>query len=67
MTNTGDPVLSPAWTVSEAAHKLNCSRRTVYRLIDDGELKAFRLKREVRIPDAEMRRFMAPGMVEVSR
>lgn len=52
----------PAWTVSEAAQQLNCSPASVRRLISDGELRAYRLKKEFRIPDAEMQRFTAVGL-----
>ena len=35
--------------IDQAADYLNCSIRTVYRLISDGELEAFRLKSSLRI------------------
>jgi len=59
------PTSTPtAWTVSEAAAHLNCSQASVRRLIADGDLRAYRLKKEFRIPDAEMRRFTAVGLVQ---
>ena len=35
--------------IDQTAEYLNCSIRTVYRLISDGELEAFRLKSSLRI------------------
>ena len=35
--------------IDQTAEYLNCSVRTVYRLISDGELEAFRLKSSLRI------------------
>ena len=58
---------TPAWTISEAAQHLNCSRQSVRRLIADGLLDAYRLKKEFRIPDTEMRRFTAVGLTETRR
>jgi len=35
--------------IDQTAEYLNCSIRTVYRLVSDGELEAFRLKSSLRI------------------
>lgn len=37
------------YRVKEAAEVLNCSTRTVYRLIDTGELLAFRIRSSLRV------------------
>lgn len=36
-------------TPEQAAQQLNCSRQTVYRLVAEGALRAFRLRRGLRI------------------
>ena len=48
-----------AYTVAELAHRWNCDRKTVRRLIQCNELKAFRLRREWRISKCEVTRYEA--------
>jgi excisionase family DNA binding protein len=49
-------MLEPAYSVSYAARMLRGSRKTVYRLIWRGELKAMRVGRLLRIRMSEMNR-----------
>lgn len=46
-----------AYTVSELAQHWNCSPKTVRRLIESRELKAFRLRREWRIKICEVTKY----------
>ena len=46
-------------TVEEVAEKLRLGPRTVYRLIDDGKLKAIKISRKAyRISEKELIRFL---------
>lgn len=53
-------------TVKQVAIALACSKYTVYRLIDDGELDARdigREKRSLRVPEESVTRFLATRAV----
>lgn len=39
-----------AWTVGQTAERLNCSTKTVRRMVQSGQLLEVRLGRAVRIP-----------------
>lgn len=43
------PPFDPVWTPNEVAARLRVSRRTVYRLIADGDLDSFKLRRGRRV------------------
>jgi excisionase family DNA binding protein len=61
MTNPARPTPSNArllLTVEEAADMLNISRTTVYGLLRDGILKAVHIGRSVRLPHAELVRYV---------
>jgi excisionase family DNA binding protein len=49
------------WTVTEAARVFGCCQATMFRKIKTGEIKARRLGRSWRIPEAEMRKFSDTG------
>lgn len=49
---------SPLLTLPEAAEALRCSVRTLQRRIADGEIRAFRDGRIVRVPASELRRYV---------
>lgn len=66
MTTDSQP-LTPAFTIAELAAKLNCSTRTLYRLIDDGQLRAYRLGRDYRIDPGEVARFTAVPVFETGQ
>jgi excisionase family DNA binding protein len=41
-------------TISEAAERLRVSRATIYRLVEDGELRPIRPRRHARIAEADL-------------
>jgi excisionase family DNA binding protein len=45
-------------TIAEVADRISVSERTVRRWIDQGDLKSWRRGRIVRVPVAELRRFL---------
>jgi excisionase family DNA binding protein len=47
------------WSVPEAAGFLGISARTLWRLIDAGEVKVVRIGRRVLVPDAAVRQLAA--------
>jgi excisionase family DNA binding protein len=56
----GDPEAGAVLvSVREAAGRLGVSERTVWRLLDRGELRALRLGRVVRIPVASLQSLVA--------
>ena len=52
-----------AMTVAEFADALCISQRQVYRLIETGDVKSFRVGRAVRIPTGEVERYINTHMV----
>ena len=66
MTTNPQP-LAPSFTIAELCVLLNCSARTLYRLIDRGELPAFRLGRDYRVLANDVERFTAPPVTEATR
>ena len=56
--------LIPSYTIKELSIKLNCSTRTLYRLIDDNQLRAYRLGRDYRVDPNEVARFTAQRITE---
>ena len=55
MTTTEDPRF---YSVEELAEILSVSKMTVYRRIELGELRAFRIGRTLRVSQADFNRFM---------
>ncbi len=59
-----------AWlTTSEASRRLGVDQRTVYRLIDDGKLTAYKFGRLIRVREPDLERFLesariSPGSLE---
>jgi excisionase family DNA binding protein len=49
------------WAVGEAAGFLGISPRTLWRLIDAGDVKVTRVGRRVLVPDNEVRRLAGEG------
>jgi len=45
--------------LDEVAQVLRCSRRTIYRLIYDGELPAFRVRGSLRVPESAIEAYRA--------
>ncbi|HUV59156.1 MAG TPA: helix-turn-helix domain-containing protein [Desulfatiglandales bacterium] len=44
--------------IDEVSEVLNCHRRTVYRLIEDGELEAFRVRTSLRVRTEELESYI---------
>jgi len=50
----------PDWmSTDEAAHRLGVATKTVYRLIDRGELRAFRIGRVIRLKSGDVEAYEA--------
>jgi excisionase family DNA binding protein len=50
-----DNIVGPDWLgTTEAAHYLGLTPRTLYRLIDDGALPAYRIGRVIRVRVADL-------------
>jgi excisionase family DNA binding protein len=52
-------VITKLRTIAETGEILNCSRRTVRRLIESGELRAHRIRGLIRISDADIAAYLA--------
>ena len=66
MTNAStEGSLRLAVTYREAGNALGVCERVVWQLVKDGELKAVRFGRSVRIPVAELERFVANRTADV--
>ena len=50
---------SPMLTVTAVAERLQVSERTIRRWIDDGQLKAYRLSRAIRVSENDLQSFLA--------
>lgn len=61
---------APRWlSTGDAASRLGLTVRTLYRLIDEGQLPAYRFGRVIRLQEAEVDEFIqasriAPGSLE---
>lgn len=51
-------------TSKEAARSLGITTRTLYRLIDSGELPAYRFGRVIRLQEAEVREFVSNARIK---
>lgn len=67
MTNQGVTVLHQevSYTLKQVAKILNCSHQLVRRLILNGKLKAYKLERDWRIKESELRNYMERASNEV--
>jgi excisionase family DNA binding protein len=52
------PVINPLLTIPQAAFLLNVSRRTVYRLIDAGNLERVKIGRSARVTAASLNLYL---------
>lgn len=50
--------------VREAAALLNCSQRTIYRLIQSGDLQALKIRNCLRIPKKSISEYVSQQIVE---
>jgi excisionase family DNA binding protein len=55
------PAVEPLYTIGQSAEALQCSEKTVRRLIERGELHVVRLGTAVRIAPAALRELIARG------
>lgn len=53
-----------AISIKEAARRLSVSERTIRRMIDTGEIRAFRVIGQWRIRESEIERVMSGGQEE---
>lgn len=62
-TTTTAQVLAPesVLKVREVAHRLDCDRDTVYRLVREGEIRAIRVGRLIRVPESALAEFISGG------
>jgi excisionase family DNA binding protein len=62
VVSTGSVVAAPLLTISEVAHALRCSTRSVHRLISTGRLPAIKVagSRLVRIEQTALERLLEP-------
>lgn len=55
MESTTVPTRPPrSLTVAIAARRLNVAEKTIYRAIDRGEIRSFRVGRAIRIPESAL-------------
>lgn len=68
-TQKGDSALSPQrlFSIPEACEYLRVSRRTVYRLMDSGDLRATRMRSRVFFGESELARLTAYGTRSAQR
>jgi putative molybdopterin biosynthesis protein len=53
--------------VDEAAIYLNTSKRTIYRLIAEGELAAFRVRKTLRVRAEDLRKYVQREATKVEQ
>lgn len=58
------PFTKRYYRVDEVAHYFSVSDRTIYRLIDNGDIKAIRLRDCIRVSAEEIRAFEERGIVD---
>lgn len=51
-------------STTEAAKRLGLGLRTLYRLIDDGQLPAYKFGRVIRLQEAEVDEFIARSRIQ---
>ena len=57
--------VGPVLTVAEVADALRVSTMTVYRLVNNGELPALRVGKNIRIRTRDLDAFLADGVVSL--
>ncbi len=70
MIAQSNPVPRTAYSLDEAAQSLGLSRRTLYDLMDRGQLTTVKLGKRRLVPAAELERLVAPlnaSSVEISQ
>ncbi|HKJ56348.1 MAG TPA: helix-turn-helix domain-containing protein [Nitriliruptoraceae bacterium] len=51
-------------STKEAARHLGLTTRTVYRLIDEGQIKAYKFGRVIRLKSADVERFIDGALIQ---
>jgi excisionase family DNA binding protein len=51
-------------STKEAARRLGITQRTLYRLIDEGQVPAYKFGRVIRLQDAEVQAFIASARIQ---
>jgi len=64
MSSAATPFPKRYYRVDEVAHYFSVSDRTIYRLIDTGDIKAIRLRDCIRVSAEEIRAFEERGIVD---
>ena len=62
-SSAAPPFTKRYYRVDEVAHYFSVSDRTIYRLIDMGDLKAIRIRDCIRIPAVELQEFEDKALV----
>jgi excisionase family DNA binding protein len=52
------------WTPGETAEYLNVSKKTIYRLVDDGSIVSLKIRGALRIQGQSVERFIREAMQE---
>ena len=50
--------------IDEAAELLSCSRSTIYRMIEEGQLSAFRIRTALRVPLESIEEFRSRQILQ---
>ena len=53
-------------TLKTVAELLGCSKRTVYRLIADAELRAFKVRGSLRVPEESLEEYRARQIAKLA-
>jgi excisionase family DNA binding protein len=65
--NPGIAVIEDLYALSQVAQILRCSRKTVYRLISSGRLRAVRWGRSYRFRREDVQEFVRTSLVRVPK
>jgi len=65
--NPGIAVIEDLYALSQVAQILRCSRKTVYRLISSGRLRAVRWGRSYRFRREDVQEFVRTSLIKVPK
>jgi len=65
--NPGIAVIEDLYALSQVAQILRCSRKTVYRLISSGRLRAVRWGRSYRFRREDVQEFVRTSLIRVPK
>ncbi|MDX6499133.1 MAG: Helix-turn-helix domain [Blastocatellia bacterium] len=66
-SNPGIAVIEDLYALSQVAQILRCSRKTVYRLISSGRLRAVRWGRSYRFRREDVQEFVRTSLIRVPK